>query len=66
MIKYKIFINWQKDKIMDDTTYYSNEKPGKGTYLCSKCKAKVVIDDKNEKLSKCPVCNYTFCNKEES
>lgn len=42
----------------------TGEKPGKGTYICKRCKTRVILDDDNDTLPPCPKCHYTEFNKE--
>ncbi|MDA3884983.1 MAG: hypothetical protein PF638_05250 [Candidatus Delongbacteria bacterium] len=44
-----------KEKNMSKT----GEKPGKGTYTCTKCGQKVTLDDNSDKLPPCPSCHGT-------
>ncbi|WP_238919114.1 zinc ribbon-containing protein [Clostridium sp. YIM B02555] len=37
----------------------TGEKPGKGTYKCTKCGQLVRLDDTTDTLSPCPKCNAT-------
>lgn len=37
----------------------TGEKPGKGTYVCTKCGQEVVLDDDIDTLPPCPKCNNT-------
>ncbi len=37
----------------------TGEKPGKGTYKCTKCGQIVVLDDNTDTLPPCPTCNGT-------
>lgn len=39
--------------------YKTGEKPGKGTYECTSCGQKVVLDDHNDTLPPCPKCEKT-------
>ncbi|WP_295725913.1 hypothetical protein [uncultured Methanobrevibacter sp.] len=39
--------------------YKTGEKPGKGTYLCTKCDQKVTLDDATDTLPPCPKCKNT-------
>lgn len=39
--------------------YSTGEKPGKGTYYCTRCGQKVVLDDNTDKLPPCPSCDKT-------
>lgn len=41
----------------------TGEKPGKGTYVCTVCGQKVVLDDKTDTLPPCPKCSATTYNK---
>jgi len=43
--------------------YRTGEKPGKGTYLCTKCGTKVTLDDKTDTLPPCPKCDNTTFKK---
>ncbi len=35
----------------------TGEKPGAGTYTCTKCGQDVVLDDNSDTLPPCPRCN---------
>ncbi|MFZ7119489.1 MAG: zinc ribbon-containing protein [Eubacteriaceae bacterium] len=37
----------------------TGEKPGKGTYKCTKCGTLVTLDDDSDTLPPCPKCNGT-------
>ena len=37
----------------------TGEKPGKGTYNCTKCGKVVVLDDDTDTLPPCPKCSGT-------
>ncbi len=37
----------------------TGEKPGKGTYMCTKCGQLVALDDHSDTLPPCPKCNAT-------
>jgi len=37
----------------------TGEKPGKGTYKCTKCGTTVTLDDATDTLPPCPKCNNT-------
>lgn len=37
----------------------TGEKPGKGTYTCTFCGEKVVLDSDDDTLPPCPKCNKT-------
>jgi len=37
----------------------TGEKPGKGTYYCTKCGQAVTLDDITDTLPPCPKCNGT-------
>lgn len=37
----------------------TGEKPGKGTYKCTKCGITVILDDSTDTLPPCPKCNGT-------
>ncbi|WOF17066.1 hypothetical protein F1737_10455 [Methanoplanus sp. FWC-SCC4] len=39
-------------------TYKCGEKPGIGTYKCTKCGATKRLDDKTDTLPPCSVCNH--------
>ena len=42
----------------------TGEKPGKGMYVCTKCRQEVVLDDDSDTLPPCPKCeNTTFWKK---
>ena len=41
----------------------TGEKPGKGTYYCTKCGQKVVLDDNSDTLPPCPKCSNTTFRK---
>ncbi|EAC2630730.1 zinc ribbon-containing protein [Listeria monocytogenes] len=41
----------------------TGEKPGTGTYTCTMCAQKVVLDDKSDKLPPCPKCQNTNYSK---
>jgi DNA-directed RNA polymerase subunit RPC12/RpoP len=44
--------------------YNIGEKPGKGTYCCTKCGEDVKLDDDDDRLTPCPKCGggpYTRC-----
>ncbi|AEE16504.1 zinc ribbon-containing protein [Treponema brennaborense] len=43
--------------------YKSGEKPGKGTYVCTKCDQKVVLNDDSDVLPPCPKCKNTTYTK---
>ncbi|MGK0468557.1 MAG: DNA-directed RNA polymerase subunit RPC12/RpoP [Clostridium sp.] len=43
--------------------YKTGEKPGKGTYICTKCGQKVVLYDTTDTLPPCPKCNGTEFRK---
>jgi DNA-directed RNA polymerase subunit RPC12/RpoP len=43
--------------------YKTGEKPGKGTYYCSNCGTKVVLDDNSDTLPPCPKCHKTTFHK---
>jgi len=34
--------------------YNIGEKPGKGTYCCTKCGTRVTLDDDDDRLPPCP------------
>ena len=37
----------------------TGEKPGKGTYTCTACGQKVILDDDTDTLPPCPNCHNT-------
>lgn len=37
----------------------TGEKPGTGTYQCTKCGQRIVLDDTTDTLPPCPSCNGT-------
>lgn len=39
--------------------YTTGEKPGKGTYRCTKCGQLVRLDDDSDRLPPCPSCDNT-------
>lgn len=41
----------------------TGEKPGKGTYKCTKCGTTVHLDDNTDTLPPCPKCNGTDFKK---
>ena len=41
----------------------TGEKPGKGTYKCTKCGQLVKLDDNTDTLPPCPTCNNTTYTK---
>ena len=42
----------------------TGEKPGKGTYVCTKCGQTVVLDDHSDTMPPCPSCaNTTFIKR---
>lgn len=43
--------------------YSTGEKPGKGTYVCTHCGQRVVLDDTTDTLPPCPKCNKTSYTK---
>ena len=44
-------------------TYSTGEKPGKGTYVCTKSGQQVVLDDDTDTLPPCPNCSNTTYTK---
>ncbi|MBV7275644.1 zinc ribbon-containing protein [Clostridium thailandense] len=44
--------------------YKAGDKPGKGTYICTTCGEKIVINDENDTLPSCPVCGDIKYEKE--
>lgn len=47
-------------------SYSTGEKPGKGTYICTNCGQRVVLDDNTDTLPPCPKCNKTSYTKYQS
>jgi len=43
--------------------YKTGEKPGKGTYICTKCGERVVLNDDTDTLPPCPRCNNVTYTK---
>ncbi len=43
--------------------YKTGEKPGIGTYKCTKCDATVRLDDASDTLPPCPKCSNTTFTK---
>ncbi|MBK5242442.1 zinc ribbon-containing protein (plasmid) [Clostridium estertheticum] len=43
--------------------YKTGQKPGKGTYVCTTCGEKVVLDDITDTLPPCPKCHATEYTK---
>ena len=43
--------------------YETGEKPGVGTYICTKCGEIVVLNDDTDTLPPCPKCNNTSYRK---
>jgi DNA-directed RNA polymerase subunit RPC12/RpoP len=43
--------------------YKTGEKPGKGTYICTACGQRVVLDDNTDTLPPCPKCEATTYRK---
>lgn len=41
----------------------TGEKPGKGTYQCTKCGTLVTLNDDTDTLPPCPKCNNTSFRK---
>ena len=41
----------------------TGEKPGKGTYRCTKCSTTVTLDDDDDTLPPCPKCDNTEFDK---
>lgn len=37
----------------------TGEKPGKGRYVCKKCRQVVLLDDNTDVLPPCPRCHAT-------
>ncbi len=37
----------------------TGEKPGKGTYKCTKCTTRITLDDMTDTLPPCPKCDGT-------
>lgn len=46
--------------------FYAGDKPGKGTYICTECKHRIIIEDDNDKLPICPFCQCAEWKKVES
>ena len=44
-------------------TYSTGEKPGKGTYKCTRCGQEVILDDTTDTLPPCLKCNNTKFTK---
>jgi len=44
-------------------TYNTGEKPGVGTYKCTKCGTLVRLDDDSDRLPPCPSCSHTEFTK---
>ena len=43
--------------------YKTGEKPGKGTYQCTKSGTIVVLNDNTDRLPPCPTCNNVYYRK---
>ncbi|MBE0601049.1 MAG: hypothetical protein IH607_04625 [Firmicutes bacterium] len=43
--------------------YHTGEKPGKGTYKCTRCGQLVVLDNDTDTLPPCPKCQNTSFTK---
>lgn len=43
--------------------YTTGERPGAGTYICTECGRKIVLDDNTDTLPPCPYCNATTYDK---
>ena len=43
--------------------YKTGEKPGKGTYKCTRCGEIVVLDNDTDVLPPCPKCHNTVFTK---
>ena len=43
--------------------YEAGEKPGVGTYICTKCGEIVELNDDTDTLPPCPKCNNTSYRK---
>ncbi|QEZ05373.1 zinc ribbon-containing protein, partial [Listeria monocytogenes] len=56
-----IYINIKEVILM--AMHSTGEKPGTGTYTCTMCAQKVVLDDKTDKLPPCPKCQNTNYSK---
>lgn len=41
----------------------TGEKPGKGTYVCTRCATMVTLDDADDTLPPCPKCSHTEFRK---
>lgn len=48
---------------MADKTYNSGEKPGKGTYKCTKCGNVITLEQNSDELPVCPRCKNTTFTK---
>lgn len=44
-------------------TYHTGEKPGVGTYTCTKCGQQVYLNDSTDTLPPCPKCSNTKFTK---
>jgi DNA-directed RNA polymerase subunit RPC12/RpoP len=38
-------------------TYATGDKPGKGTYKCTRCGKTIVLEDDTQELPVCPKCH---------
>jgi hypothetical protein len=43
--------------------FHSGEKPGIGTYICTKDRKIVIVKDMTDKLPRCPECKNTYYRK---
>ncbi|NMB13385.1 MAG: zinc ribbon-containing protein [Firmicutes bacterium] len=41
----------------------TGQKPGKGTYQCTKCGTTVTLDHHTDTLPPCPKCNNTYLTR---
>ena len=46
--------------------FYAGDKPGKGTYICTECNHRIILEDDQDKLPICPFCNCAEYRKVES
>jgi DNA-directed RNA polymerase subunit RPC12/RpoP len=43
--------------------YKTGDKPGKGNYRCMQCGKVITLNDENDTLPACPLCNATEWTK---
>jgi len=43
----------------------TGEKPGGGTYTCTKCNVTITLDENTDTMPPCPKCNNTEFNKKD-